>query len=286
MTPRPASGSLRRYAPYVIAGAVLATFAVLSYRSYAGRSRSSRRLKRSNATRRRNSASRRHPRTAATHSDHEPEGILTDEQLLQTLNQELNVTLPLGIHIPESTAEALTETGHAAQQARGARNGLGGREGRAGRRGSVLDTELSFEEETKENSENQNLLTLLYTIAQVSPQPAAPRAILTEIQGPSSTRVICAPRRNVQQLPSHPNPRHPLSLCQLSRLRPVRSVRSSRCGPPQDPPLLQDPHPRSFHRKSPTSPGTLLPRKAADDGDVARRGCDPTVERLHKMHAC
>ena len=97
---------------------------------------------------------------------------MTDEQLLQTLNQELNVNLPLGIHIPESTAEALTETGHAAQQARGARNGLGGREGRAGRRGSVLDTELSFEEETKENNENQNLLTLLYTIAQVGPQPA------------------------------------------------------------------------------------------------------------------
>ena len=172
MTPR-RPASLQWYSPYVIAGAVLATIAVLSYRSYAGRSRSSRRLKRSNATRRRNSTSRRHPRTTATSAaaaatiDHDLGAVLTDERLLQTLNQELDANLPLGIHIPESTAEALTETGHAAQQARGARHGLNGRDGRAGRRGSVLDTELSFEEETKENNENQNLLTLLYTIAQV-----------------------------------------------------------------------------------------------------------------------
>jgi len=166
MSPRQAS--LQRY---ILAGAIITTIAVFSYRSYTARSRSSRRpLRRANATRRRPSPSRRHQRSNATAAaDPDAGGILTDEQLIHALNQdaETGASIPLGIHIPESAAEALTETGHAAQQARGARNGVNGREGRSGRRSSEHNTELSFDEETKENNENQNLLTLLYTIAQV-----------------------------------------------------------------------------------------------------------------------
>ncbi|KAF8538352.1 hypothetical protein BDD12DRAFT_885287 [Trichophaea hybrida] len=161
---------------YIFYGTIVITLVIsaVSYHSYTTRSRPRKSLRRSNATRRRPSPSRRHQRTnaaaaaaAASAADSDGGGVLTDEQLFQHLNQEVEpgANVPLGIHIPESAAEALTETGHAAQQARGARHGVNGREGRTGRRSSEHDTELSFEE-TKENNENQNLLTLLYTIAQ------------------------------------------------------------------------------------------------------------------------
>lgn len=89
---------------------------------------------------------------------------------MEALNQVGDLTgLPLDI--PEAAAEALTETGHAAQQARGARGAAAGgatdREPRPGRRDSEAESEFSFTADTKENAENQNLLTLLYTIAQV-----------------------------------------------------------------------------------------------------------------------
>jgi hypothetical protein len=154
--------TLQRYYPLLLAGG--AAIAVgLAYRSYSSRRREQPRLRRSNATRRGRSS--RQQRTSA---DPDSGGVLTDEQLLDTLNQATGASGALDI--PESAAEALTETGHAAQQARRARagsNSADGREGRAGQRSSDADSEFSFAAETKENSENQNLLTLLYTIAQV-----------------------------------------------------------------------------------------------------------------------
>ncbi|KAI5803857.1 hypothetical protein EDC01DRAFT_611613, partial [Geopyxis carbonaria] len=156
MSPRQAA--LSRYYPYLLVGAFVLV-SVTSYQIYS--SRSSHRLKRSNA-RRANQRRRNRSRPA----DPDPGGVLTTEQLHQALNQE-DGEVPR-IDIPDSIAEALTETGHAAQEARGAGSGGGGdgREGRAGRRSSDQESEFSFTPETKESIENQNLLTLLYSIAQ------------------------------------------------------------------------------------------------------------------------
>ncbi|KAA8899175.1 hypothetical protein FN846DRAFT_909736 [Sphaerosporella brunnea] len=159
--------TLQRYYPLLLAGGAAIAIG-LAYRSYHSRRHSQPRLHRSNATRRaRSSQARRHQQQQRTNPEPEPGGVLTDDQLLETLNHAAAVSR--GLNIPESAAEALTETGHAAQQARGARARAGsadGREGRAGRRSSDAGSEFSFAAETKENSDNQNLLTLLYTIAQ------------------------------------------------------------------------------------------------------------------------
>jgi hypothetical protein len=158
MSPRQAP--LQKYYPYLLAGAIVAV-SLISYRIYTTPSRS-RRLRRSNATRRVSGTRRRQRATV----DPDSGGLLTNEQLLQQLNQEGDGSQP-GIEIPESVAEALTETGHAAQEARGAGNVGLTVNGRSGRRSSIQESEFSFAAETKESAENQNLLTLLYTIAQV-----------------------------------------------------------------------------------------------------------------------
>jgi len=168
MSPR--QTSLQRYYPYFIAGGVL--LALVSYRFYTNQPQSSRRLRRSNATRRSGAANsrRRQPNRAVATASPDPGSILSDEQLFEALNQIGSSEGLPPLDIPEAAAEALTETGHAAQQARGARGAAANandREGRAGRRGSEAESEFSFAAETKENAENQNLLTLLYTIAQV-----------------------------------------------------------------------------------------------------------------------
>lgn len=166
---------MQRYYPYLAAAGALVAVSLLTYQLT--RSPHHPGLQRSNATRRRRGSqhARRHQRV---NPEPDPGGVLSDEQLLQNLNQEggdLGTAPPLGIHIPESAAEALIDTGHAAQQARGARVGdssVDGREGRAERRrNSIARSENSFSAETRENNENQNLLTLLYTIAQVRPPP-------------------------------------------------------------------------------------------------------------------
>lgn len=157
MSPRQAS--LNTYAPHFIALTVLAFVSYSLYNRY--NTPPQRGLRRSNA--------RRVPRRRFSSTAHSREGdTITNEQLQQVLNGDTG-GLPTGtepIFIPESVAEGLTERGHAAQDARGAGDG---REGRAGRGSSDQDSEYSFMPETsKEHLENQNLLTLLYTIAQVS----------------------------------------------------------------------------------------------------------------------
>jgi len=163
--------SLQRYYPYLIAGTAALALGLVSYRLYTNRTQSSPSLRRSNATRRSGLSNprRRQQNRAADTPSPEPGRELTNEQLFDALNQpEDSEGLPLDI--PEAAAEALRETGHAAQQARGARGAVASaneREGRAGRRAGDVDSEFSFTADTKENTENQNLLTLLYTIAQV-----------------------------------------------------------------------------------------------------------------------
>lgn len=134
---------------------------LLSYHFYnISHTPASKRLKRSNARRGPRRAGRRtnsHPNSAASSSTADPDsgGALTDEQLVEALGVEG------GIDIPPSVADALVDAAVAAQEARGAG---GDRAARGGVGGGDDDSDFSYTPDTKEN---QNLLNLLYLIAEV-----------------------------------------------------------------------------------------------------------------------
>lgn len=86
---------------------------------------------------------------------------MTDEQLVEALGAEG------GMDIPPSVADALVDAAVAAQEARGAGGDRAARSGGGGGGGGGDDeSDFSYAPDTKEN---QNLLNLLYLIAEVYP---------------------------------------------------------------------------------------------------------------------